>query len=47
MKKTSVCIFITFCLPLLIYSQPLISNLDTHQQTEREQAVSFTKSDII
>jgi hypothetical protein len=47
MKNIAVCIFITFCLPLLIYSQPLISNLDTHQQTEREQAVSFTKSDII
>jgi hypothetical protein len=47
MKNIAVCIVITFCLPLLIYAQPLISNLEAQQQTELKKSVSLTPSDLI
>lgn len=47
MKTIAATIFILLWLPAVIFSQPLISNLEPHQQADQHPSVSITKSDFI
>ncbi|WP_340105808.1 hypothetical protein [Rhodohalobacter sp. 8-1] len=47
MKLIAATIFISLWLPALIFSQPLISNLEPHQQAEQQPAASISESDFI
>lgn len=47
MKKIALSAIITLFLPLIICSQPLISNLEKNRQTKQKQNLSLSKSDLI